>query len=350
MIRIQNIYYMLSYAFKALRGQGYKELGAEEFENTEELCAAILCRGVGLQLKRGLHREYIPRTEPMSAVRGKIDLTESLKTQSVQRHQLVCSYDEFSAGCMLNRILRSTMELLLHADISRKQKKELKNLLVYFRDAEPVDLRRMDWNIRFDKNNETYRMLIGICCLAAKGLLQTQADGTLKLMDFLDEQSMSRLYEKFILEYYRRHYPDLCAEASRIPWALSGGGGDFLPAMQTDVTLQRGGTVLIIDAKYYDQATQVHFDRHTVHSANLYQIFAYVKNRDYSFGDSPHTVSGMLLYAKTDEAVQPDAAYQMSGNRISVGTLDLNQDFLKIAGQLDAIAQEHFKGIEKKSN
>ena len=85
------------------------------------------------------------------------------------------------------------------------------------------------------------------------------------------------------------------------------------------------------------------YDVHTLHSANLYQIFTYVKNRDTEFGDQPHEVSGMLLYAKTDELFQPDNIYQMSGNQISVKTLDLNQEFSEIAKQLNAIAAEHFR-------
>ena len=81
---------------------------------------------------------------------------------------------------------------------------------------------------------------------------------------------------------------------------------------------------------------------HTLHSANLYQIFTYVKNRDMEFGGQPHEVSGMLLYAKTDEMIQPDNIYQMSGNQISVKTLDLNQEFSEIAKQLNAIVSKHF--------
>ena len=49
----------------------------------------------------------------------------------------------------------------------------------------------------------------------------------------------------------------------------------------------------------------------------------------------------MLLYAATDEAIQPDNVYQMRGNQISVKTLDLTQDFSEIAAQLNAIAIEH---------
>ena len=56
----------------------------------------------------------------------------------------------------------------------------------------------------------------------------------------------------------------------------------------------------------------------------------------------------MLLYAATDEAIQPDNVYQMSGNQISVKTLDLNQDFSEIAAQLNAIAIEHFAWLKSK--
>ena len=84
------------------------------------------------------------------------------------------------------------------------------------------------------------------------------------------------------------------------------------------------------------------YDVHTLHSGNLYQIFTYVKNKDTEFGDQPHKVPGMLLYAATDEAIQPDNSYQMSGNKISVKTLDLNKDFPEIAAQLNAIVDDHF--------
>ena len=86
---------------------------------------------------------------------------------------------------------------------------------------------------------------------------------------------------------------------------------------------------------------QSQYGMQTLHSGNLYQIFAYVKNEAELKKDC--TVSGMLLYAKTDEAVQPDVSYKMSGNRIEVGTLDLNKDFSVISEQLDLIARIHFQ-------
>jgi 5-methylcytosine-specific restriction enzyme subunit McrC len=50
----------------------------------------------------------------------------------------------------------------------------------------------------------------------------------------------------------------------------------------------------------------------------------------------------MLLYAATDEAIQPDNRYRMSGNQISVKTLDLNKNFSEISAQLNRIVEDHF--------
>lgn len=333
---------MLSYAFQVLNEQGYKSMETEQFDNVAELCAAILSKGVSLQLKRGLEREYVENTDSLSSVRGRIEISESVKTRSLLKRQLVCSYDEFSENSYMNRIIKSTMELLLHADIAKTRKKELRRLLVFFSNVDLLDIHTIDWKIQYNRNNRTYRMLISICYLVIKGLLQTNTDGTTKLMDFMDEQRMCRLYEKFILEYYRKEYPQLSVSASQIPWALDDGINDMLPVMQTDIMLSRANDVLIIDAKYYSHTTQAQYDIRTLRSNNLYQIFTYVKNKDTEFGDKPHTVSGMLLYAATDETVQPDNSYQMSGNKISVKTLDLNRDFSGIAAQLNAIAAEHF--------
>lgn len=335
MIPIKNLYYMLSYAFQLLNEQGYKNLATEDFKNAGDLCAAILIRGISYQLKCGLGREYISETDTISAIRGKIEITESIKNQSMIRSQMVCTYDEFSVDSPLNRIIKSTVMLLLKADITTQRKKDLRKLMVYFADVSLVDVHSINWAVNYNRNNQTYRLLITICHLVVKGLLQTKSDGSVKMMDFIDEQRMCRLYEKFILEYYRKHYyPQIKASASQIDWALDDGLGTMLPTMQSDIMLSCKDKTLIIDAKYYAHTTQVQYEVHTLHSNNLYQIFTYVKNKATKGGE----VSGMLLYAKTDEEIYPNNEYLMSGNKITVRTLDLNCDFEQIAAQLNGIA------------
>lgn len=343
MIPVQNVYYMLSYAFQVLNEQGYRDIATEHFENVAELCAAILIKGIPIQVKRGLVKEYIPLTDACSLPRGKISVTASLKTRSLLRKQLVCTYDDFTSNNYLNCILKTTMELLMRSDISKVRKQTLRRILIYFRNVDSLDLTNINWNIRYNRNNQSYRMLISICYLVIKSLLQTNVDGSTRLMDFLDEQRMCKLYEKFVLEYYRKEHPELTACAAQIPWQLDDGFNSMLPIMQSDIMLSKGNHVLIIDTKYYAHNTQTQYNTQTFHSENLYQIFTYVKNKAAEYGNTPHEVSGMLLYAKTDEEnVQPNHVYHMSGNKISVRSLDLNCHFVNIAKQLDAILEEHF--------
>lgn len=343
-IVIKNIYYMLSYAFQTLNQSTYDDIAVEEFDEMHNLFAAILAKGIGVQLKQGLYREYKNRQEELPGMRGKINIQETIKNRMTHRRVLTCDFDELSENNLLNQILKTTVILLLkNGNVTATYKNDLKKKMLFFSNVDILEPASIKWTaIRFQRNNQTYRMLIGICQLVMEGMLITTDSGDYHFSSFLDEQRMCRLYEKFLLEYYSRHFPSLSVKASQIPWSLDNDIHAMLPTMQTDIHLQKGNTVLIIDAKYYSHTTQVQYNKHTIHSNNLYQIFTYVKNRDYHFEEKEHKVSGMLLYAKTEEEIQPDNVYQMHGNQISVKTLDLNLEFSEIKKQLDEIAISHF--------
>lgn len=333
---------MLSYAFTNLSQSNFESLKTEEFDNIHNLFSAILAKGIGQQLKQGLYREYINKTEDLSVMRGKINMSGTIKNKLAKKQILTCDFDELSENNSLNQILKTTaMMLIHHEDVDNNYKDDLKKEMLFFSNVDiinnPEVIRWSD--IRFQKNNQTYRMLISLCQLIFEGMLLTTDAGEHKLATFVDEQRMCRLYEKFILEYYRKEYESVSgfhANASQIPWALDDGVGTMLPIMQSDITLTYKEKTLIIDAKYYSNTTQIQYDVHTLHSNNLYQIFTYVKNKTLELG-SNNVVSGMLLYAKTDEEIQPDGTFMMSGNKISVKTIDLNQDFKEITDQLNNI-------------
>ena len=332
---------MLSYAFSILRQSGIEKVSGEAFDNIHNLFAAILGNGIGQQLKRGLHREYILKHEDLSTLRGRIDLQATIKNRLSRTHKIACEFDELSENNIFNQIIKATVLLLIkHEDVEAKYKNDLKQKMLFFSGVGDIELKSLNWSqLRFQRNNQTYRILISLCQLIVEGMLLSQESGERKLASFVDEQRMCSLYEKFILEYYRKHYPQLNATASQIPWALDDDCRTMLPAMQSDITLSVGNRTLIIDAKCYTKNMQSQFDKRTIHSANLYQIFTYVKNKTLQTGFTDHEVSGLLLYARTADEIQPDGEFSMSGNKISVKTLDLNLPFEEIARQLNLIAE-----------
>ena len=344
MIPIRNIYYMLAYAFQVLNPQGYKQVSVEQFDNVLEMLSSVLVRGVSIQIKRGIGKGYLERIEPLCSPRGRFELSESIKTSCIHKNYLVCSYDIFSENIYMNRIIKSTLELLIRSDISKSRKKELCRLLVYFNNVSSLDVNHINWNMHYNRNNRTYQMLVSICHMIIKGLLQSNSDGSKRLMDFIDEQQMHHLYEKFIFEYYRRHFPQIAVSSSEIKWAIDDSEVYMLPIMKTDIMLTYNDKILIIDAKYYSSNIQKRYDAHKIHSHNLYQIFTYVKNKAYQMKVNSD-VSGMLLYAQTDDKIQPNNTYMMRGNKIHVKTLDLNCEFSEISAQLNKIISDHFSII-----
>ena len=342
MIAIKNIYYMLSYAFTVLNKKGYRKLEAEDFENAADLYAAILIKGLSSQINRGLQHEYIEQKEALTMIRGKIDVTDSIKNLDIINKKLHCSYDDFMVNTYMNQVIKTTLTRLLKADISIERKKKIKKILLFFDQVDLLDNRKINWNIRFTRNNKLYKMLISVCYLINEGLIQTNSDGSKQFMDFIDEQRMSRLYEKFIFEYFKREFPQLSVTAANIPWSVDDGITSMLPNMKSDVILSYNNDYLIIDAKYYAKTLQNYYDVHKIHSGNLYQIFTYVKNQDMNLREFSSKVSGMLLYAKTDEKLVPDNTFQMSGNQIRVTTLNLNCDFAEISKQLNQIVFDFF--------
>ncbi|MDO5481317.1 MAG: 5-methylcytosine-specific restriction endonuclease system specificity protein McrC [Candidatus Saccharibacteria bacterium] len=337
MIPIRNIYYMLSYAFKVLNEKGYQNLASENFQDADELYATILIQGIKYQLKRGFDHTYVEKSEISSVVRGKINLSDTLKTQTILRRRLVASYDEFSINSNLNQIIKATLKTLKRR-ISAKSpyQRELNTILYLLADVHDINIHQINWKIQYHRNNELYKLLVGICNLVISRQLQSEKSGEKSLREFFDDQRMCNLYEHFILNFYRRHFPYLSPMPAHINWNSDDGTTIFLPTMRTDITLTSGEKTLIIDAKYYESGilksnTLFGDSSEKINSGNIYQIYSYVKNKDTFHSGN---VSGMLLYAKTDDSEDLDLKYSLDGNTFYVKTLDLNQPFELIRARL----------------
>jgi 5-methylcytosine-specific restriction enzyme subunit McrC len=238
----------------------------------------------------------------------------------------------------MNQILKTTARFLVNdSNVKRENKDLLKKALLFFSDVDILEPLTINWQkVNYNRNNASYRMMMNICYLVLHELLLTTEDGKHKLATFLNDQQMSKLYEKFILEYYKKHFSQYYPASREIKWNTTG-IIDFLPNMKSDTMLFDGQKKLIIDAKYYGKIMQTQYDTDTYRSNNLYQIFTYVKNEDKN---NTGLVTGMLIYAKTDEDIIPAITYGLGGNKIGIKSLDLSKNFSILKKQLNAIINE----------
>ena len=170
---------MLVYAFQSLNEDSYMQIAAEEFENPSDLLAAILAKGVSNQIKRGIGRDYINKEELLTTPVGRINVSESIKGNSIVRKQLYCNYDNFSENTYMNQIVKTTMLILIKSlDVSNRQKKLLKQLIMYFGNVNEVKKHDIRWNkINYHRNNSTYKMLMYICYLIIDGMIINYEEG-----------------------------------------------------------------------------------------------------------------------------------------------------------------------------
>lgn len=337
-IAIRNVYMMMAYAFRSVQQGKSARFATEDFEHLHELLAEILIRGMESQIKKGLQKDYAVRRDELATVRGRINLSSTIAARSRTRSRLVCDFDEYVKDTPQNRALKSVLVLMYRsASLQTSRKKSIRRILEYLENVVLVAPSSIKWNaLTVNRSNASYRLLLGVCKLVVLGLLPSKQVGETPLADWFTEEQMSRLYERFIREYFSFHHPELSPSGRIVPWGLdeSNESSRQLPQMKTDLSLRSGTQILIIDAKYYKNSMQRYWGSSTLHSGHLYQILSYVKNEEVRNGDS---VSGLLLYARSDGEFQPNLDVSIMGSRIGAQVLDLNCEWSEIRDQLENV-------------
>ena len=144
---------------------------------------------------------------------------------------------------------------------------------------------------------------------------------------------MNQLFESFVRNFYKRH-TEYDVGKKDIPWnlvPLNQISSKYVPKMQTDITLKSDNRQLIIDTKYYKDALQRYYDSEKINSGNLYQLNAYLTNLE-ALGEENKSCEGMLLYPTVEDEL--NLSYNMNDHKISIRTINLNQDWTQIRYKL----------------
>lgn len=339
-IPIKNIYYMLSYAWDTLKINEKVDISSSGFDNIYNLLAKIYLEGLKSIIKRGIYKDYISKQEELGTLRGRINIIESINNLSFLKNKMFCEYDDFSTDNTLNSIVKSTIELLMsNSKLDQEFKEKLKVDRLYFNNIESIDISLSIFSkIRYNKNNIHYKMLIDISKLIYEGLLVTEDGGNFKFLDFIRDRQLANLYEKFVLNFYKKRLGNrYIVHSPIINWdAYTDIIGDqkYLPIMKTDIVVEDKADNIqtIIDTKFYSNTLSNSQYQSTgkIHSNNLYQIYSYINNSKFN-GD----IRGMLLYPQINETI--NANYIVSGKKIMIKTVNLDDEWEVIEERLLSI-------------
>ena len=332
-IPIANIYYLLCYAWNHVEeGDVVRLEELEGLEGVQNLLGKVLAEGTFKLIRGGIDRGYREVRENLPGIRGKIAVEETVKRALHARGQVTCDFEELSHDVVHNRILRSTLKSLLRlTDLHSEVRIEVRNAFTKLHGVNEVPLnRRLFQQVQLDRNRRYYRFLLSVCRLIHEQLLPDDRSGEARFTDFSEER-MEKLYEDFIIEFYRREQGRyrVNPHGRMITWQDEGTPDhhrSVLPQMEADVILEAPDRRIIMDAKYYQEALGGRFGG-KLHSNNLYQLLAYLRNREATTAPGAKH-EGILLYPTVDVSVTADI--RLEGFSIRARSIDLAQDWRNI--------------------
>ncbi len=338
-IPIENIYYLLCYAWNQLDEAGRIKVTASDYKRYIDLFARVLKNGCAYLLKRGLDREYLSFSDNLTKIHGKIDFNNSLRNILCSSTKLFCNYDDLSNDVLQNQIIKATIKKVIK--IKSLDKNTYKELVeIYKRLSIISDITLTDNHfkkVRLHRNNLFYRFILNIAYIIHKNIVINELSGEYEFSDFIrDEKKMAGLFENFIRNFYKIHLKGTGFEVKPeiIKWnvtEIDSYSIDFLPLMKTDISLNSEKRKIIIDTKYYKECLQEYYNKEKIRSENLYQLYTYVRNAEVQ-GGSAQNCEGILIYPTVKK--EADLNYMMENHKISIKTINLNQNWRLVSEDL----------------
>jgi 5-methylcytosine-specific restriction enzyme subunit McrC len=343
-IPIRNIYYLLCYAWGRFKEGEMLRPDVEDSPDLPNLIAKTLARGIRRLRRRGLERGYIVNRELTSRLRGRILFTESLKDASLFRARLHCNFDELEVDILSNQILKSTVLSLLGTHrLEATVRAELREIAYWLAPVSVITLHpSLFHRIKYHRNNQLYGFLIRVCQMIHEELLPTGTAGRFQFRKLVDsEERMGLLFEEFAHNFYQCEQTEFIVSRDRIRWVANSDEPNhlsYLPSMHTDISLRSPEKVIVVDCKYYLKTLQTWHGTSSIHSAHLYQLFAYLVNlRPRIPADVP--IEGVLLYPRTEQSL--NLKLFLHDYSVRVYTIDLAQDWPRIHEDLLRLLKGH---------
>ena len=341
-IPIENIYYLLCYAWNKLEEKERVNVAIDDKTELLDLFAKVLINATKMLLKRGIDKNYIDHTEELAGVKGKIQISQTLKSNLLFKQRTICSFDDFSANIISNRILVSTIYRLTRTKgLDKQLKNELISLLRMLSDIDQIDITNSLFKqVRLNRNNRFYGFVMNVCQIIFESTLPSEENGKYKFSDFTrDDNKMNQLFEAFIRNFYKieqHKYKTVKKETIKWQFDTDNESYQYLPQMETDITLENDSEKIIIDAKFYRETMTVNYDKERIMSANLYQLFSYLLNQqDGSL--KTQNAKGILLYPTIETDYNLNFKYY--DHNIQIRTVNLNSNWKNISLLLKEIIE-----------
>ena len=142
---------------------------------------------------------------------------------------------------------------------------------------------------------------------------------------------MAMVFENFVRNFYKKEQNQYKVRREDINWniEITEGSKEYLPKMQTDITLENETAKIIIDTKYYKEALAKNFDTYKFKTQNMYQLYSYLSNVE---NKKEKKLTGMLIYPQVNTNI--DFSGKQGKYEWRIKTVNLNENWENIHKRL----------------
>jgi 5-methylcytosine-specific restriction enzyme subunit McrC len=349
-IPIRNLWHMLLYAWNevplnALRGWMIADV--ESAPTLDTLLASVLMKLMQQRLRIGLGHDYIDEERSLQRLRGRINFRESLRQRTLDRGQLICEFQGYSANSLKNKIIRTTLARLAKLgqfgpedssviEVQQRLRRLIRDLDgIEFIELTPELIRRQ--LLAQASHDHDYRLMLAICDLILQRTMPSGPQGhSTAIVPLVDHEVLVlyKIYERFVANFYRINLKEWeVSTQKRLDWHAKE-ASEHLPLMIPDLILQEKSSaqMLILDTKFTAHSlVENQWGKAVYDSSHLYQIYAYLKSQE-DLSAAHQTASGILLYPAVGQKFSEKVRLQ--GHVIRIESVDLAAPWREVEQQL----------------
>lgn len=311
-IPIQNLFGMLEYAYNLgefqLLADGYH---CDTLEDLYERLADILARRISDRARRGLYRTYIPKTERLSCLRGRLDIPHQIRRPWETRLQ--CHYQEQTADISDNQILLWTLhQIRRHGVCSERVLPTVRQAYRALQGTVALTpcTARDCIGRTYNRLNTDYQSLHALCRFFLDHSGPSINSGDRRMIPFLVD--MNTLFEAFVYEWLNAHVDTLLKPVGlrlkkQAPVRLE---TSHFSALKIDLVLE---DIEANTARYVLDTKYKRTDK--LKPSDLHQAIAYAETKD--------TTEAILVYP---QALTPPLDIRPKKVRIRGLAFDISQN------------------------
>jgi 5-methylcytosine-specific restriction enzyme subunit McrC len=301
---------------KTLKEVTFKDFSTSHIKtdrlNLFEIFIRMFLDEVTTLIKQGLNSAYTPVEENERFFKGKLLTTQNIKHNLMRRERFFVRYDDFNTNRPENRLIKSTLVLLLKQSSDTRNRQTATRLLTYFERVSLSKNHDADFmKCTSDRGLSHYAKALSWCRVFLKGNSFTAFAGSEAAIALLFP--MEKIFESFIASKIKHIGYGYDVRTQESHYSLYDKPTPAF-ALRPDIVLRYGAQTIVMDTKWKRLA---HSERnYGISQSDMYQMYAYGKKYDAE--------KIILLYPLTHRFKDEDISFEsIDGVRVEIAFIDL---------------------------